>query len=58
MDTRKNLIILGISLNLLHIILAIYILAKQGKLSEHIKAFLVVSIIVCLINVGISCYLM
>jgi hypothetical protein len=59
MDTHRNLMIAVMTLTAIHTILSIYILVKQGKLSqEHIKAFLVVSIIVCLIISGLSYYCM
>ena len=59
MDTHMNLMIAVMILSIIHTILSIYILAKQGKLSqEHMKVLIVVSIVICLINVCISYYCM
>lgn len=59
MDTHRNLMIAVMTLTVIHTILSIYILANQGKLSqEHLKAFLIVSIIVCLIIAVLSYYCM
>ena len=59
MDTHRNLMIAVIVLAVVHAALSAYVFAKQGKLSqEHINAFLVVSIIVCLIIAVLSYYCM
>lgn len=59
MDAHKNLMITVIVLALVHALLSIVVLSKQKTLSaDHLKAFLVVSILVCLIIAGLAGYCM
>lgn len=59
MDTHKNLMIAVIVLAVVHATLSAYVYAKHNTLSEqHLKAFLIVSIIVCLLIAVLSGYCM
>lgn len=59
MDTHKNLMITVIVLALVHALLSIVVLSKHKTLSaDHLKMFLVVSILVCLIIAGLAGYCM
>lgn len=59
MDTHKNLMIAVIVLAVVHALLSLFVYFKYAELSsEHIKMFLVVSVLVCLIIVALSAYCM
>ena len=59
MDTHRNLMIAVIVLAVVHAALSAYVFANHSTLPEqHLKAFLIVSIIVCLIIAVLSYYCM
>ncbi len=59
MDTHRNLMIAVIILAVVHAALSAYVFANHSTLPEqHLKAFLIVSIIVCLIIAVLSYYCM
>lgn len=59
MDTHKALMIAVIVLALTHLILSAVVLAKRQTLSDdHLKLFLITSIVVCLLVAALSGYCM
>jgi len=59
MNTHRNLMIAVIVLAVVHAALSAYVFANHSTLPEqHLKAFLIVSIIVCLIISGLAYYCM
>ena len=59
MDKHQMLMISVIVLALVHALLSIVVLSKQKTISaNHLKMFLVISILVCLIIAGLAGYCM